>query len=285
MKTIIVSGSDEKLSYLLMGLLDSLGQWDKPLSDAIGVLDLGLSEITLSKIRNRVTEIKVPDWDFDINPELRIKQPYLRAKLSRPFLPKYFPGYDLYLWLDADTWVQEKYAVNWYFRGAADGKIAICPSADRSFIYSQQTLLWRKKHLFDYFGQDGLDLYKKVLFLNTRYGYYNDGAFCLRADAPHWTSWANHFEQALSANPNAVSDQAVLNYAIWKDELAVHPLPSLCNWACHLALPIYNEIINKLCEPHLPYSPIGLIHLTGPSKEFVIQTKGGKISLQFPKQT
>ena len=262
MKTIIVSGSDEKLAYLLMGLLDSLGQWNEPLSDAIGILDLGLSESTLSKIRNRVTEIKVPDWDFEVSDALRKSSPYVRAKLARPFLPKYFPGYDLYLWLDADTWVQEKYAINWYFMGASDGRIAICPSADRSFTYSQQTLLWRKKHLFNYFGQDALDLYINVLMLNTDYAYYNDGAFCLRADAPHWKSWAHYFNQAVSANPNTVSDQAVLNYAIWKDGLAVHPLPSLCNWACHLALPLYNEKNNKLCEPHIPYNPIGLIEST-----------------------
>jgi hypothetical protein len=120
--------------------------------------------------------------------------------------------------------------------------------------------------------------------LNTHYAYYNSGAFCLRADAPHWKSWANYFNQALSANPNTVSDQAVLNYAIWNDGLAVHPLPSLCNWACHLAVPLYNEKNNKLCEPHLPYHAIGLIHLTGPSKDFVIKTQEGEISLQFPKK-
>ncbi|MGH6976466.1 MAG: hypothetical protein ACREED_05505 [Stellaceae bacterium] len=28
-----------------------------------------------------------------------------------PFLRRYFPGYDVYLWLDGDTWVQDAEAI------------------------------------------------------------------------------------------------------------------------------------------------------------------------------
>jgi hypothetical protein len=34
-------------------------------------------------------------------------------------------------------------------------------------------------------------------------------------------------------------DQAALNYTVWTERLPVHPLPALCNWTCHLAIPAF----------------------------------------------
>ena len=34
-----------------------------------------------------------------------------KALTARPFLPRYFPGFDLYLWIDGDCWVQQGDAI------------------------------------------------------------------------------------------------------------------------------------------------------------------------------
>ncbi len=52
----------------------------------------------------------VPQWDFDFPGRDKLKDGY-KALTARPFLPRYFPGFDLYLWIDGDCWVQQGDAI------------------------------------------------------------------------------------------------------------------------------------------------------------------------------
>lgn len=281
MKSIVVTAADENFSALLLRLIDSLHQWDEPLFDAVGLLDVGLSEATLRKIRGQITHVATPAWDLPCGPRIRQNKPYLRAKTARPFLPRYFPGYDLYLWLDADTWVQEKFALEWFFQAAQGGSLGIVPQADPSYVHTRDSVTWRTHRLSQYYGDESLTL------LNSQ-SYYNGGAFSLLAGAPHWNSWAHHFARGLESCPWLISDQTALNYAIWKDNLPVSPLPSLCNWCWHLAAPITNAETGKLCEPSAPNRPIGLIHMTAHTKDtaaprpFVVPPLGGPVRQHSP---
>jgi glycosyl transferase family 8 len=270
MKTIIVTGADENFSGLLLGLIDSLHQWDQPLADAIGVLDLGLAKETLRKICGRVTRFATPGWDLPVGPDARQSKPFLRAMTARSFLPRYFPGYDQYLWLDADTWVQERYVTERFFQHAKGGAMAVVPEADHSYIHTADIINWRTLRLSEYFGEDA------TLLLPT-HTYYNSGAVCLEANAPHWESWTHRFRQGLTASPELVSDQTALNYAIWQDKLPLNPLPALCNWCCHLADVVVDRRTGKLCKPGIPRNSIGLIHMTSSAKDKVLHFDlGGK---------
>jgi hypothetical protein len=124
----------------------------------------------------------------------------------------------------------------------------------------------------------------KAISLSLTRPYFNAGAFSLHVDAPHWKSWAAHFANGLQASPHLVTDQTALNYSIWSDNLPVHPLPALCNWCCHLAIPSVNAEA-KLCEPYVPYQRIGLVHLTAKTKDLNLNiTINGKTvtgSLRF----
>lgn len=283
MKTVIVTAADEKFSALLLELISSLTRWDPKLSDAIGVLDVGLSESTLEQVRQRVTHVVIPDWDLTVDPSLRASAPHLRALLVRPFLRKYFPGYDIYLWLDADTWLQERFAVEWFFRSAMDGAIGIVPEIHQSYVVRETNALpWRRKRLNAYFGERGLAL-SAARFT------YNAGAFALGANSPHWRSWARYFEIGLNAAPELVCDQTALNFAIWNDNLPVHPLPALCNWCCHFAIPATDIQAKKFCEPHIPNQTIGLIHMSAGTRDTTVQVnyrgKSLQTSLRFGRLT
>jgi lipopolysaccharide biosynthesis glycosyltransferase len=270
MKTIIVTASDEKYSPLLFSFLNSILRFNN-VSDAIGLLDLGLSDKTLNKVKGHVTTIIKPNWDVPVDDAIKLNRPHERAKLSRPFLVDYFPGYDLYLWLDADTWLQDGRIISWFYKAASTGALAIVPSEDRCFQYTRKSLEWRKRHLFNYFGNEALEFYDLAINHYSRYSYYNSGAFCIRADAPHWNSWKKYFNHASENLIKGISDQAVLNYAIWKDNLDVYHLPAICNWPCHFSIPVWSERLKKFCEPLIPHAPIGLMHLTGDSKNFKIK--------------
>lgn len=259
MKTIIVTAADEGFSELLIDLLDSLAQFGEPLASAIGVLDLGLSPATLAAIRPRVTHIVAPGWDLTVRPDIARERPHVKAATARPFLPAHFPGHDMYLWLDADTWVQNRFAIDWLWRAASAGPMALVPEVDRCYTHAASTVRWRTKRLQDFFLDEGAAL----LAHNT---YFNSGVFALRAGAPHWQAWARHLQTGLDRGTDSTSDQTALNHAIWTEELPVHPLPALCNWCCHLAEPRLNEKTLRLCEPLLPLRELGIVHMTADFK-------------------
>src|SRR5437764_15468484 len=81
----------------------------------MGVLDLGLEKALRTSLERRGVAVIPPDWDYSLE-LFRSKPPdFFRAMTARPHLRRYFPGYDLYLWLDAEIWVQEWTAVEFYF--------------------------------------------------------------------------------------------------------------------------------------------------------------------------
>ena len=53
--------------------------------------------------------------------------------MGQAFLPNYFPGYEKYLWIDADAWVNSWEAIELYLKGCENNKLAISTSADRSY--------------------------------------------------------------------------------------------------------------------------------------------------------
>ena len=120
--------------------------------------------------------------------------------------------------------------------------------------------------------------------LKDGYGYYNSGVFCLRSDSIHWNSWAHYFKIAIDKISDKVSDQAVLNFSIWKDKLPVKPLPALFNWTCHSSIPLLDSHKMKLVEPVIPYSPIGIIHLTNQTKNISLKLKQVGLDLDFKLQ-
>jgi len=137
--------------------------------------------------------------------------------------------------------------------------VEIVPQVDPAYVHTPESINWRTTRLAKYFGDESL------AFIDS-HPYYNGGAFSLLAHAPHWDSWARHFQTGLAACSWMVSDQTALNYAIWKDQLPVHSLPALCNWCCHLAAPIKRAQTGKFCEPNIPHRPLGMIHMTGDTK-------------------
>jgi len=52
---------------------------------------------------------------------------------ARPYLPKHFPGHAVYLWIDADAWVQDDTVLDIFVSGARRGMLAVVPEVDRGY--------------------------------------------------------------------------------------------------------------------------------------------------------
>jgi lipopolysaccharide biosynthesis glycosyltransferase len=279
MRTLVVTGADEAFMPLLRGLVKSLQQWEPRPFTALACLDLGLGSESSEWVSRYAAHVVTPGWDLPVDRQLREKQPHLRALTARPFLPEYFPGYDVYLWIDADAWVQERFALEWYFAAAEEGSLAAVPQVDSSYRHKAGMLDWRARRMQTYFREEAAH---RALWDT----YFNAGVFALGADAPHWKLWAKHFREGLEAtNGSLCCDQTALNHTLWTEDLPVHPLPALCNWLCHLACPGFHVERQRFCEPFTPRRSIGLLHLAAHSKNVSLHLHGDgwtRTSLRFP---
>jgi lipopolysaccharide biosynthesis glycosyltransferase len=261
MRTLVVSAADEAYFPLLDGLIGSLQQWEaSPFTD-LACFDVGLAPSSRASLAQRVSRIVEPGWDLPVHPELRAELPAHRARTVRPFLPRYFPGYDVYIWIDADAWVQERFAIDWYVGAAAQGLLGAVPHVHFAYRTTPGLLHWRTSRMQAYFGQEAAAEIRWDVYLNS-------GVFALPSDAPHWEIWAKSFTRGLEAtNGRLCSDQTALNHAVWTANLPVSPLPAICNWLCHLAMPGFDSTHGKFCEPVAPTHVIGILHLTGHARD------------------
>ena len=124
-KHVVVSLADSNYFPLLDELINSIKRFNESNEIAICILDAGLTEKQKESLSTKVDEIKAAEWDIEV-PDSKIKgKEWLKSQVSRAFLPKYFPDYEKYLWIDCDAWVNTWETVELYFKACENGKVGI----------------------------------------------------------------------------------------------------------------------------------------------------------------
>ncbi len=129
---IICTAGDDAFFPLLRQMVESLPDSVAGRRLALGVLDLGLSEAHRHWLMARGATLAVPGWDVDFAWRSRVPGHY-RGLSARPHLRRHFPGHALYIWLDADLWVQDAAALELLHATALSGRLAIVPEMDRGY--------------------------------------------------------------------------------------------------------------------------------------------------------
>ena len=124
-KNVIVSLADANYFPLLEELISSIKSFKESSNVAICILDAGLTQKQKDSLLNKVDEIKSAEWDIKV-PNYKVNgKEWLKSQVSRAFLPKYFPNYEKYLWIDCDAWVNDWYCIELYFKACDNGKLGI----------------------------------------------------------------------------------------------------------------------------------------------------------------
>ena len=237
----------------------------KARNTAICILDAGLNEDQKEKLLEKVDEIKSAEWDIEV-PEFKVKgKEWLKSQVSRAFLPKYFPNYEKYLWIDCDAWVNDWSSVELYFKACDNGKLGITQTIGPGYkITSKANWLFGKialiksqnfKHAIK--SKIGLDKARKLAFAP----HINIGVFSLEKDSNGWKSWQNNLSKTLKAGNIFGSEGLAINMSVYIDDLDTEFLPLNCNWITSNLLPKFDEKNNTFVEPYLPNYKIGIMHL------------------------
>ncbi len=261
----IVSLADEKYFDLLEELIDSIKRFPESKDIAICVLDAGLNENQLDKIKNKVDEIKKAEWDIEV-PAIKVRgKEWLKSQVSRAFLPRYFPNYKKYLWIDCDAWVNDWSSVELYLKACAGGKLGITQSVGPGYkILSKVKWLFGKlaivksqnfKHAIS--SKINIDKARKIAFAP----HINIGVFSLEKNSDCWNVWQKNLEQTIKHGRLFGSEGLAINLSVYVDNVDTEFLPLGCNWITSNLLPKFDENKKEFVEPYLPNNKIGIIHL------------------------
>ena len=264
-KNVIVSLADANYFPLLEELIDSIKRFKQSESVAICVLDAGLTQQQKEQISKKVDEIKQAEWDIEV-PNYKIKgKDWLKSQVSRAFLPKYFPDYEKYLWIDCDAWVNDWSCIQLYFKACDHGKLGITQTIGPGYkITSKVNWLIGKlaiiksqnfKHAVK--SKIGYEKARKLAFAP----HINIGVFSIEKNSEVWKSWQNNLSQTLKAGNIFGSEGLAINMSVYIDNIETEFLPLNCNWITSNLLPKYDDQNNTFVEPYLPNHKIGIMHL------------------------
>ena len=264
-KRTIVSLADSNYFPLLDELIDSIKRFRESKDTAICVLDAGLSEEQKNKLLSKVDEIKSAEWDIKV-PESKIEgREWLKSQVSRAFLPKYFPNYEKYLWIDCDAWVNDWQTIELYFKACDNNKLGITQTIGPGYkitskvdwVFGKLAIIKSQNFKHAIKSNISLDKARKLAFAP----HINIGVFSLEKNSKSWEIWQNNLRETLKGGDIFGSEQLAMNISVYHDNIETEFLPLNCNWITSNLLPKFDEINDTFVEPYLPNNKIGIMHL------------------------
>ena len=242
-KNAIISLANSDYFELLNELIDSIKRFDESKNVAICVLDAGLKQDQKNTLRKKVDEIKSAEWDIDVSAFKVIGKEWLKSQVSRAFLPKYFPNYEKYLWIDCDAWVNNWKSIELYFKACENGKLGITQTFSPGYkIMSKVRWLFGKIAIiksqnFKHAISSKIDLNKarKLAFVP----HINIGVFSMQHNSPCWKSWQHNLATTLKSGKIFGSEGLAINMSVYIDNIETEFLPLNCTWIASNLLPKY----------------------------------------------
>lgn len=270
MHTILATGCDAVFYHFL---LETLASWKRlGLLDRadVGIIDMGLDLEQVSALKAQGHSVVVPGWTIDVPQELRTG--FMIGDVARTALREYFPGYDVYIWFDADAWAQTDEFFDAFVQGALAKGVAVVREDGHGYKRDYVYRRWWYGHMMASFG----------LWRGFRMAYkpaINSGIWAMSASAPHWEPWREVYAGLIDGRRRLNLDQHALNAAIDLFDLPEAQLPARCNWIATLSHPVWDARRRQFCTPGPDPQPISVMHLAGPDKRRTYQLRqlGGGI--------
>jgi len=267
MKTAIVTLSDSGYFHLLEELIDSVNSFTESSSVGICVLDAGMTDEQLNKIKNKVHSIEKAKWDIPVSSSKIKGKEWLKSQVSRAFLPNYFPSFQKYIWIDCDAWVQSWFVIDLLNKSCDDGKLGIVSMADRHtgrvarIEWFFRNLGFVKSQNYKHARSSGFseDICRHIALQP----HLNIGVFSLEKNSSIWNVWQKNLEKALAKGKIFGSEQVAMNISVYADNVSVDILPFYCNWIPSSSNIKFDLDKNKFVEGFTPHHDIGIVHLAG----------------------
>lgn len=273
---IVVSASSEAFFPYYLDLLDSLTEVGLMGEFSLGLIDLGLGEERLAQMKARGIVCVSPLWLFE-QPRIHSGNQFY-GFAAKPYLRELFPGYDSYVWLDADMWAQTPLFWEHLQQGLHTDTMALPLEVDADYRRASPMLwLWLLANFRRGLGSVAA---ARMVFAPL----VNNACFALRADAPHWDVWRKTFERMVQGTQRLAGiDQLSLGSVLYRDRLPATLLPATDNWICSRGIPAWDAQQRRFVTPGESSREISMLHLTGPvrRKVFDVACTDGTVSPRY----
>ena len=278
-KNVIVTGSDKKYFPFLKNLVNSLEK-----TKALDLCDLCILDVEeeseyLNELKNLIFQKKKAKYNLNIF--FKDKKDWFKLLTERPFMQEYFPGYERYIWMDADTEVLNLEGIRNLIEATESKDLAIAPEINESYVFKNTKFGikkifksiykisgWSFKNYNKYFSKDlGEDLFFKPLF--------NNGVFCLRSESKIWDLWKIEYQSALNKAKSSYgikTDQLSLNKIIYDNFSKISTLDATNNWIISKSEYALKHA-NSFFTPSFPNRKINIFHYTNfnPDDSFIVK--------------
>lgn len=278
MKTAIVTGANKNYFDHLLTLCKSLDKKKvinnskNPNQVKLCIFNIDFTNYQISQLEKYCDNIITPKWDF----KLKFKTEDWKMLLTvRPFLKDYFPGYENYIWLDADTVVLDSNFINSFSSCIENKDINIVSELDASYLNNQAQNSF--KYFFNNFYIARGWVYKNnVKYLGKDYAtkvlnkpIFNAGVYSIKKNSRVWDIWKKIYEKIIDSSSDDYClnmDQASLNKAIYENFDLVNVFNAKFNWLVKNCVPVINKNF-EMFTGSLPYEKISVVHLTQTDKK------------------
>lgn len=202
--------------------------------------------------------------DYSQLPKYRDDFPvHAYTQLCRPYLKELFPGYDVYMWIDADIRILYRDAFDAFLGSALaePGSIAICQEADPLYsivchpqsAYGYHTMINQRIE-----SVYGAKVSEELRYFNN----FNTGIWAMHRESRIWNYFQKALIQGLAHPYDHMREQDAMNVAVTYSHQEPVILPSTMNWLCSLTKPPkYNPKTRRFVRPDPPQIPISVMHL------------------------
>jgi len=267
--TILVTAADGRYHDSVMDLVRSVRATE--FGCDIGIIDSGLPDEFSAFATEHDCLVHQTTLSGSLEAAARDVPQGWKAALLKPHIRDIFAGYETYIFLDADTWVQRRFALDYLHTYSRDGSLAIV--SQRSRFHEWDSARGNGVE-FNMFGQplranwytmfsrkSKLPAADKRLLASQP--ILNAGVFALRGDAPLWDLWQRAVLEAVQALPKGrqyAADQIGLGLAVYRSGAPLALLPETCNW---MSVWRFDEAAGLFTETQPPFGAVGIIHLAG----------------------
>ncbi|MBF0166903.1 MAG: hypothetical protein HQL45_04660 [Alphaproteobacteria bacterium] len=263
---VIVSGIDSGYFDLGMGLVQSIRK-ASPRTETIALLDLGLESEQVRALSEMGVLLLQPGWDYPFMNDERAPR-WFRAMTARPHLPKHLPGFDTYVWIDSDAWVQDWAPVEALVQAARNGHVAIVEERMQgiNILVEEQDGSQRRFSLDAALAQEQNQAEWKRVFGDPiadaigRLPYFNSGVFALEGASPAWSAWSKCLSDCLHRPFGKMVEQQALNICIRRGDVAVCPQDIAANFLLTNQIPAWDDATQRFVVPETGRS-VGIMHL------------------------
>ena len=267
-KIAIISGADKNYYPFLKNLIISLEKTKCLEIAGLCILDVEKNSLYLEEVSNYIHKTKKAKFSLKLS--FSDEKNWFKLLTERPFIKDYFPGYEKYIWLDADTEVLSIDAIKNLIDATNISELAIVPEVNESYVFNNTKFGikkifssiykisgWSFKNYNKYFRKGlGENLFFKPLF--------NNGVFCLKSESTLWNLWKKEYQGALDKAKSSYgikTDQLSLNKIIYENFTKVSILDSTNNWIIQKAEDLI-KADNLFLTPSFPRRKINILHYT-----------------------